>query len=77
MNFTINRSKKTDEVFFVQNAGPPEAGTGLNKSSIVEKISLAQAAAVSNRTDAVGLVDVENVTSSTMVINPNGELIFI
>ncbi|KAJ5224288.1 uncharacterized protein N7469_007791 [Penicillium citrinum] len=65
-------SKKTDEVFFVQNAGPPEAGTGLNKSSIVEKISLAQAAAVSNKTDAVGLVDVENVTSSTMVINPNG-----
>lgn len=64
-------------MFFVQNAGPPEAGTGLNKSSIVEKISLAQAAAVSNKTDAVGLVDVENVTSSTMVINPNGELILI
>ncbi|KAJ5086067.1 hypothetical protein N7532_010838 [Penicillium argentinense] len=65
-------SKRTDEVFFVQNAGPPEAGTGLNKSSIIEKISLSQAAAVANKTDAVGLVDVENVTSTTMIINPNG-----
>lgn len=69
----LQRSKGTDEVFFVQNAGPPEAGTGLHKSSIVEKISLAEAAAVANKTDAVGLVTVENVTSSTMVINPNGE----
>jgi gluconolactonase len=32
-----------DEVFFVQNAGAPAAGTGLNKSSIIQKISLADA----------------------------------
>ncbi|KAJ5763521.1 SMP-30/Gluconolaconase/LRE-like region [Penicillium manginii] len=67
-------SKRTDEVFFVQNAGPLEAGTGLKKSAIVEKISLAEAAAVANKTDAVGLVTVHNVTSpeDPKVINPNG-----
>ena len=67
----------TDEVFFAQNAGPPEAGTGLKKSSIIEKISLAEAAAVANKTDAVGLVTVHNVTSAELpkVINPNGESI--
>ncbi|KAJ5403644.1 SMP-30/Gluconolaconase/LRE-like region [Penicillium cosmopolitanum] len=67
-------SKGTDEVFFAQNAGPPEAGTGLKKSSIIEKISLAKAAAVANKTDAVGLVTVHNVTSPEMpkVMNPNG-----
>lgn len=63
----------TDEVFFVQNAGAKDAGTGLHKSAIIEKISLADAAAVSNKSDAVGLVKVTTVPSSPMVINPNGE----
>ncbi|KAI9875821.1 MAG: hypothetical protein M1823_007392, partial [Watsoniomyces obsoletus] len=35
----------TDEVFFVQNAGAKAAGTGLNKSNLIFKISLSQAAA--------------------------------
>ena len=67
-----NRHKETDEVFFVQNAGARDAGTGLNKSAIIEKISLAQAAAVSHKTDAVGLVNITTVPSSPMVLNPNG-----
>ncbi|EKV08593.1 Six-bladed beta-propeller, TolB-like [Penicillium digitatum] len=65
-------SKETDEVFFVQNAGSKIAGTGLNKSAIVEKISLEEAAAVSHKSDAVGLVNVTTVPSSPMVLNPNG-----
>ncbi|KAL4890526.1 hypothetical protein BDV59DRAFT_209668 [Aspergillus ambiguus] len=67
-------SKETDEVFFVQNAGPPEAGTGLKKSAVIEKISLAQAqaAAMSNRTNATGSVDVTTVHSSQVIPNPNG-----
>ncbi|KAJ5155326.1 hypothetical protein N7492_008129 [Penicillium capsulatum] len=65
-------SNETDEVFFVQNAGAKNASTGLKKSSIIEKVSLADAAAVSNRTDAIGMVKVSTVPSSPMVINPNG-----
>ncbi|KAJ6041050.1 hypothetical protein N7499_001228 [Penicillium canescens] len=64
-------SKETDEVFFVQNAGAKNASTGLNKSAIIEKISLADAAAVSSKSDAAGLVKVSTVPSSPMVINPN------
>ncbi|CAI7609165.1 unnamed protein product [Penicillium glandicola] len=64
--------KETDEVFFVQNAGALNASTGLNKSAIIEKISLAEAAAVSNQSDAAGLVNVTTVASSPMVLNPNG-----
>jgi hypothetical protein len=63
-------------VFFVQNAGAKDAGTGLHKSAIIEKISLADAAAVSNKSDAAGLVKVTTVPSSPMVINPNGEKLF-
>jgi hypothetical protein len=37
------------------------------------KISLAEAAAVSDKSDAVGLVNVAVVDSSPQVINPNGE----
>mgnify|MGYP006988604639 CR=1 FL=1 len=59
-------------MFFVQNAGSKIAGTGLNKSAIVEKISLEEAAAVSHKSDAVGLVNVTTVPSSPMVLNPNG-----
>lgn len=57
----------------MQNAGAKNASTGLRKSSIIEKISLADAAAVSHETDAVGLVNVSTVSSSPMVINPNGK----
>lgn len=62
-------------MFFVQNAGAKEAGTGLEKSSIVQKIALSQAMAVSHLTDAVGQVAVETVTSEPPVINPNGTLL--
>ncbi|OJJ65079.1 hypothetical protein ASPSYDRAFT_39878 [Aspergillus sydowii CBS 593.65] len=65
-------SKSTDEVFFVQNAGAKDAGTGLHKSAIIQKVSLAQAAAVSNRTNAVGLVNVTTVHPSQLIANPNG-----
>lgn len=67
------RSKGTDEVFFVQNAGAPAAGTGLKKSAIIEKISLADAAKVSSMRNATGLVPVTTVDSNPQVINPNGE----
>lgn len=60
-----------DEVFFVQNAGVPAAGTGLNKSSIIQKISLAEAEAVRKGTLAAATVTVVN-TSNPQVINPNG-----
>ncbi|KAK6903590.1 hypothetical protein I203_107095 [Kwoniella mangroviensis CBS 8507] len=61
----------TDEVFFVQNAGAPAAGTGLNKSAIVQKISLSQAQNVSASNNG-GSVDVITVNTSVPVINPNG-----
>lgn len=69
-----DRSKETDEVFFVQNAGAKNASTGLKKSAIIEKISLADVAAVSNKSDAAGLVNVTTIPSSPTVINPNGKL---
>lgn len=62
----------TSEVFFVQNAGAPAAGTGLQKSSIIQKISLAQAEGVKATRNAVGKVDVTVVSSNPQVINPNG-----
>lgn len=62
--------EKTDEVFFVQNAGAKDAGTGIAKSAIIEKISLAQAAAASN--DSAGTVDVTTVNPTKVVPNPNG-----
>ena len=61
----------TDEVFFVQNAGPPAAGTGLNKSSIIQKISLADAEKVRRGTLKAAPVTVVNNTG-TKIINPNG-----
>ncbi|KAF5502846.1 Gluconolactonase [Colletotrichum aenigma] len=60
----------TEEVFFVQNAGAPAAGTGLNKSSIIQKISLAEAEAVRTGSRANAIVTV--VPSQPQVINPNG-----
>ncbi|KAL4998211.1 hypothetical protein BDV10DRAFT_201378 [Aspergillus recurvatus] len=68
----VTWSRETDEMFFVQNAGAKDAGTGLEKSAIIEKISLAQAAAVSNLTNATGLVDVVTVRPSQLIPNPNG-----
>lgn len=73
-----NRFPPTDEVFFVQNAGAKAAGTGLNKSSITQKISLADAAALqsasqnSNYDGAAGFVNVTTVDAGVKIINPNG-----
>jgi hypothetical protein len=61
-----------DEVFFVQNAGAPAAGTGLNKSSLIQKISLAEAEEVRHGKLAAATVTVVN-TSNPQVINPNGQ----
>lgn len=74
MTLVINwlaRHPPRDEVFFVQNAGAPAAGTGLNKSSIIQKISLADAEAVRNGTLEAAPVTIVN-TSNPQVINPNG-----
>jgi gluconolactonase len=66
-----NRHPAKDEVFFVQNAGAPAAGTGLNKSSIIQKISLSDAEKVRNGSLAAVPVTIVN-TSNPQVINPNG-----
>lgn len=60
-------------MFFVQSAGNPNTGTGLHKSAMIQKISVAEAASVSHRREAVGLVKVHTVDSEPQVINPNGE----
>ncbi|KAI1146614.1 gluconolactonase [Nemania diffusa] len=62
----------TNEMFFVQNAGAPAAGTGLNKSAIIQKISLDEANAVSAKRNATGSVKVHVVDSNPTVLNPNG-----
>lgn len=61
----------TEEVFFVQNAGAKAAGTGLNKSSIIQKISLSDAEKVRNGSLEAAPVTVVD-TSNPQVINPNG-----
>ncbi|OAP58995.1 gluconolactonase [Fonsecaea erecta] len=66
----------TDEVFFVQNAGATAAGTGLNKSNIIEKIALSQAAAVSSLRNASGQVDVVTVNATPTVVNANGATLY-
>jgi gluconolactonase len=66
-----NRHPAKDEVFFVQNAGAPAAGTGLNKSSIIQKISLSDAEKVRNGSLTAAPVTIVN-TSNPQVINPNG-----
>ncbi|WVQ79910.1 hypothetical protein IAT38_002011 [Cryptococcus sp. DSM 104549] len=60
----------TDEVFFVQNAGAPAAGTGLNKSAIVQKISLSAASAVQKGEQ--NETEITTVKGDVQVINPNG-----
>ncbi|KAM3553322.1 hypothetical protein ARSEF4850_006976 [Beauveria asiatica] len=61
----------TDQVFFAQNAGAPAAGTGLNKSSIVQKVSVSEALQVASG-NKTGHVKVETVSSDPPVVNPNG-----
>ncbi|RMZ69793.1 putative lactonohydrolase [Pyrenophora seminiperda CCB06] len=61
----------TDEVFFVQNAGPPAAGTGLKKSAIIQKILLSDAEKVRNGSIKAAPVTVVP-TKNPQVINPNG-----
>ncbi|KAI1458055.1 calcium-dependent phosphotriesterase [Annulohypoxylon moriforme] len=61
----------TDEVFFAQNAGAPADGTGLNKSNVVSKISLREAAAVSTQRNATGSVTVQTLDTPE-IINSNG-----
>lgn len=58
-------------MFFVQNAGAAAAGTGLNKSNIILKIALSEAAAVSNIRNATGSVNVQTVDAPA-IINSNG-----
>ncbi|KJR88275.1 gluconolactonase [Sporothrix schenckii 1099-18] len=70
-------SRGTDEVFFVQNAGAPDAGTGLAKSAIIQKISLRDAQAAADRkragaSEADTVVPVAVVDASPQVVNPNG-----
>ncbi|KAF9765799.1 hypothetical protein IL306_001853 [Fusarium sp. DS 682] len=62
----------TEEVFFVQNAGDPDAGTGLAKSSVIQKISLAEAEALKNGSHTESQVKITIVDSNPQVINPNG-----
>ncbi|EFX04369.1 evolved d-pantonohydrolase [Grosmannia clavigera kw1407] len=59
----------TEDIFFVQNAGAKAAGTGLAKSSIIQKVSLA---AVEKAAAAGTLVQVDTVDASPQVLNPNG-----
>ncbi|KAG7003287.1 Six-bladed beta-propeller, TolB-like [Fusarium oxysporum f. sp. vasinfectum] len=61
----------TEEVFFVQNAGDPDAGTGLAKSSVIQKISLAEAEALKNGSHTESQVKITVVDSNPQVINPN------
>jgi len=63
----------TDEAFFVQNAGNPDAGTGLAKSAAIYKISLKEADAVKSQLNATGKVTVTLVPSKPEIPNPNGK----
>jgi gluconolactonase len=57
----------------VQNAGAPDAGTGLAKSNIIQKISLDQAQQVADGQREEGSVDVVRVEADPPIINSNGE----
>lgn len=59
----------------MQNAGALDAGTGLAKSSIVQKISLADAEALRTGAHSESEVKVHVVPSNPQVINPNGALL--
>lgn len=60
-------------MFFVQNAGALDAGTGLNKSSVIQRISLADAEALRSGNHSADEVEVHVVPSGPQIINPNGE----
>ncbi|KAK4660789.1 hypothetical protein QC762_122160 [Podospora pseudocomata] len=65
----------TDEMFFCQNAGAPAAGTGMQKSAIIQKIKLsAITRAITSQRNASGSVQIEDVTAAdgAKVMNPNG-----
>ncbi|EXK25806.1 gluconolactonase [Fusarium oxysporum f. sp. melonis 26406] len=74
----------TDEMFFAQNAGDPAARTGLNKSSVLQKISLVDAEALRNGTHAENEVKVYVVPEKPKLLltaiiggtNYKGEIIF-
>jgi hypothetical protein len=68
----LPRYPPTDEVFFVQNAGATAAGTGLNKSNIIQKISLSQVAQFSTQRNASGDINVTTVNANPTVVNSNG-----
>jgi len=57
----------------VQNAGAAAAGTGLNKSAIIEKISLADAELIASSGNSSARINVTTVNATPAVINPNGE----
>lgn len=65
--------KAKDEMWFAQNAGAPDAGTGTDKSAVLYKISLKEADAVKNERNAVGKVKIQLVEHSPPIPNPNGE----
>lgn len=61
-------------MFFVQNAGAREAGTGLNKSNIIQKISLEAAQALVDGNNETAEVEVITVNADPPVINSNGNV---
>lgn len=71
----------TKSVFFAQNAGAHAAGTGLEKSAILQRISLDEVEALVER-EKKGLrgegeyVKVETVGETPQVINPNGGILW-
>ena len=59
-------------MFVAQNAGSPDAETGLNKSNIIQKISLRAAQAIADGTNTSSEVEVVTVSPEPNVINSNG-----
>ncbi len=59
-------------MFFAQNSGSKAAGTGVEKSAMIQKISLPEVAALSALRDATGLVTVMATGSNATILNPNG-----
>lgn len=56
----------------MQDAGAREAGTGLNKSNIIQKISLEAAQALVHGNNETAEVEVITVNADPPVINSNG-----
>ncbi|KAJ8129431.1 hypothetical protein O1611_g4202 [Lasiodiplodia mahajangana] len=72
----VRRSSPIIAVFYfvIKNTALTCLGEGLNKSAIIQKISLDEAEAVSAKRNATGLVKVHVVNSNPMVLNPNGAI---